>query len=80
MAVEKVRRYAKSASKREVRVLDSLGNYYRGECSLGHAAEEVDMPLRAVMESMQKYRLPYYSDASDAKQGLKRISEIRSTL
>jgi len=80
MALEKLQRYAKTASKRELKVLDSLADYYRGEYSFGHVAEAVDMPLRAVMEFMQKYSLPYYSDASDAQEGLTRISEIRSTL
>lgn len=80
MALEKLQRYARTASKKEVMVLDTLENYYRGEYSLGYVAEKVNMPLRALMEFMQKYELPYYSDASDAKEGLKRISMIRSTL
>lgn len=80
MALEKLQRYAKTATKKEVEVLDSLEAYYKGKCSLGSAAETVNMPLRAVMEYMQKHRLPYLSNASDAKEGLRRISEIRSTL
>lgn len=80
MALEKFQRYARTASKKEVKVLDTLENYYRGEYSLGYIAEKVNMPLRALMEFMQKYELPYYSDSSDAKEGLKRISVIRSTL
>lgn len=80
MALEKLQRYARTASKKEVKVLDTLENYYRGEYSLGYVTEKVNMPLRALMEFMQKYELPYYSDSSDAKEGLKRISMIRSTL
>lgn len=60
--------------------LDALENYYRDEYSLGYAAEKINMPLRALMEFMRKYELPYYSDSSDAEEGLKRISMIRSML
>jgi len=80
MALEKLQRYAKTASKKEAKVLDSLTNYYRGEYSLEHVAKTANMPLRAVMEFIQKHGLPYYSDASDTEEGLRRISEIRSTL
>ncbi|OFX15474.1 hypothetical protein A3K71_05565 [archaeon RBG_16_50_20] len=80
MALEKLQRYARAASKKEAEVLDSLADYYRGDYSLGHVAETVNMPLRAVMEFMQRYRLPYYSDASDTEEGLRRISKIRSTI
>lgn len=80
MALEKLQRYARTASKKELNVLDRLENYYRGEYSLGYVAEKANMPLRALMEFMQKYELPYYSDVSDAEKGLERISKIRSTL
>jgi len=80
MALKKLQRYAEDASKMEREVLDSLTNYYQGKYSLGHVAETVDMPLRAVIEFMRKYKFPYYSDSSDAEEGLKRISEIRSSL
>jgi len=80
MALEKPQRYAKTAFKMELKFLDGLTTYYRGESSLGHVAEAVDMPLRAVMEFMQKHKLPYYWDASDSQEGLRRISELRSSL
>ena len=61
-------------------MLDSLADCYRGEYSLGHVADTVDVPLRALMEFLQEHRLPYYSDANDANKGLTRISKIRATL
>lgn len=78
MALGKVQRYAKTASEKEVGILESLEKYYRGNCSLGRAAEKADIPTRALMDYMQKHKLPYYSDARDSEVGLKRISEIRS--
>ena len=80
MALGKLQKYAKIATKKEVDLLDSLEDYYRGRGSLVHAAETVNIPARALMDYMQKHKLPYYSDASDAEEGLKRISEIRSAL
>ena len=68
MAIGKMQRYAKVASRREVEILDSLKEYYRGKWSLG----------RALMDYMQKHKLPYYSDRSDSEDGLKKVSEIRS--
>ncbi|MDG6907902.1 MAG: hypothetical protein JRN20_19200 [Nitrososphaerota archaeon] len=59
--------------------MDGVEGYYRGEYSLGHMAETVNVPLRTIIEFMQKYKLPYYSDSSDAEAGLKKISRIRST-
>ena len=80
MALEKPQTYAKSASRLELRVLESLTGYYRGEYSLGYAAETVEMPLRAIVEFMQNHQLPFYSDSADAEEGLRRVSKIRSTL
>ncbi|MDG6908606.1 MAG: hypothetical protein JRN20_22800 [Nitrososphaerota archaeon] len=74
-----MQKYAKSASRKEAKILDGLEGYYKGEYSLGHMAEMINVPLRAIVEFMQKYKLPYYSDASDAEAGLKKISRIRST-
>jgi len=80
MALEKLRKYSKITSRKELELVNSLVSYYRGERSLGHAAEPVNMPLRAVMEFMQRYGLPYYWDASDTEVDLRRISKIRSTV
>jgi hypothetical protein len=78
MALGKLQKYAKTASKKEVEILDSLEEYYRNQGSLGHAAEAADIPTRALIDYMQKHKLPYYSDESDSEAGLKRTSEIRS--
>jgi hypothetical protein len=78
MAIGKMQRYAKVASRREVEILDSLKEYYRGKWSLGRAAEAANIPTRALMDYMQKHKLPYYSDRSDSEDGLKKVSEIRS--
>lgn len=80
MELEKLHEYAKTASRKELKVLDKLENYYKGKCSLGYVSEQAGVPLRALMDFMQKYKLPYYWDASDAKEGLKKISEIHATL
>jgi predicted DNA-binding protein YlxM (UPF0122 family) len=80
MALGKLEKYAKTATQKETKLLDSLAKYYRGDYSLGYMAEKVHMPLRAVMEFMQKHRLPYYSDSTDTEEGLRRITEIRTTL
>ena len=44
MAIGKMQRYAKVASRREVEILDSLKEYYRGKWSLGRAAEAANIP------------------------------------
>lgn len=81
MAVERLqRKYAKAASKREEGILEGLESYYSDEYSLGYLAEQLRMPLRALMEFMEKHQLPYYSDAEDRKKGLKKVGMIRSTL
>ena len=67
-------------SIKEARILEGLQSYYSGECSLGYTAERLKMPLIALMEFMTRQGLPHYWDKEDGKRGLKRISEIRSTL
>lgn len=80
MEVGKLEKYAKTAFKKELRVLRELERYYKGECSLGYASKQAGIPLRALMDFMQKYELPYFWDSRDSKEGLKRLSEIRAAL
>ncbi|MBI2184104.1 MAG: hypothetical protein HYU39_04000 [Thaumarchaeota archaeon] len=80
MAIQKVMRLAKTASSRETKILEGLESYYKGECSLGYVARRLRIPIRALMDFMTKEELPYYWDEEDAKRGLKRLSELRSTL
>ena len=65
---------------RESRILGGLEAYYRGEGSLGYVAGELKIPLRALMEFMVKQRLPYYWQKEDRDKGLKKISELRSSV
>ena len=74
MALGKLERYAKSASKKEAGILEGLEEYYQGRCSFGYAAKTAGVPIRALMDYMQKQELPYYSDTADARDGIKRIS------
>lgn len=80
MALNKIQRSARAASKKEKKLLDSLEKYYKGDCSLEYAAGAAHMPLRAVLEFMRKNKLPYYSDEIDRVEGLTKISAIRSTI
>ena len=80
MAIEKVKKLAKKASVKEAGILKGLEGYYKGECSLDYTAGRLKIPLRALMEFMTRQGLPYYWDKEDGKRGLRRISEIRSTL
>ncbi|MFY3739812.1 MAG: putative HTH domain antitoxin [Candidatus Nitrosomirales archaeon] len=80
MAIEKVRKLARKASVKEARILKDLESYYKGECSLDYTANRLKIPLRALMEFMTRQGLPHYWDKEDGKRGLKRISEIRSSL
>jgi hypothetical protein len=80
VAIEKIKKVAKKASIKESKILEGLESYYKGECSLGYTASKLKIPLRALMEFMTRYDLPYYWDGQDGKRGLKRILEIRSNL
>jgi len=80
MAIEKVKKLAKKASMKEAKILVGLESYYKGECSLGYTASKLKMPLRALMEFMTKHGLPNYWEEEDRERGLRRISEIRSTV
>ena len=75
-----IEKYAKTASERELRVLRALVRYYKGECSLGYASEQAKIPLRAMMDFMQKYDLPYFWNSRDSGEGLKKVSKIRRNL
>ncbi|MGI0046887.1 MAG: hypothetical protein ACREBB_06845 [Nitrosotalea sp.] len=76
----KVKKTAKEASIKERRILFCLKDYYNGEFSLEFAAGKLKIPLRALMEFMTKHHLPQYWQEEDRKRGLKRLSEIHSTL
>ncbi len=79
-AATKVRKAAKQASAKEEKILASLVGYYKGECSLGYAANKLKMPLRALMEFMIKHDLPQYWREEDGKKGLHRLAELQSIL
>ena len=78
MAVARVKKAARQASAKEVRILKGLASYYKGECSLGYTADKLKMPLRALMEFMIKHDLPQYWHEEDRVRGLEKLSEIRS--
>ena len=80
MELEKLQKYAKKASKKEIIVLDGLKRYFKGQCSLGYVSEQAKIPLRALMDFMQMLPVPYNWDSADAEDGLRKISEIRSML
>ncbi|MGH9921127.1 MAG: hypothetical protein ACRD38_00085 [Nitrososphaerales archaeon] len=67
-------------SIKEAKILKDLKSYYKSECSLGYTADRLRIPSRTLMEFMTRQGLPYYWDKEDGKRGLRRISEIRSTL
>jgi len=75
-----IEKYAKTASERELNILRVLVQYYKGECSLGYASEQAKIPLRAMIDFMQKHELPYFWDSRDSGEGLRKISKIRRSL
>ncbi len=47
---------------------------------MGYAAKTAGVPVRAMMDYIQKHELPYYTGVSDGEEGLRKVSQIRSSL
>jgi hypothetical protein len=80
MAVEAdVKKLAEDASELYARILDGLEQYYRSDITFGLLAERLHMPLRGLIEFMQRYKLPYKGGEGDREKGLAALARIRGT-
>lgn len=80
MAVEAdVKKLGEEASELYSRILDGLQEYYRSDITFGLVAERLNMPIRALIEFMQRYRLPYKGGEEDREKGLAAIGKLSQT-
>ena len=78
MAVEAdMKEQAEEASQLYSRVLDGLERYYRSDITFGLLAETVHVPVRGLIEFMQRYKLPYKGGEGDRERGLETLAKIR---
>lgn len=78
MAVQAdVKDLADKASGLYIRVLSGLEEYYRSDITFGLLAEKLHLPLRALIEFMQRYRLPYKGGEGDRERGLASLARMR---
>lgn len=78
MAVEAdVKNLAEEASDLYARILDGLEEYYGSDMTFGLLAEKTRMPVRALIEFMQRYRLPYKGGEGDRERGLATLASMR---
>ncbi len=78
MAVEvDVKNLAERASDVYARILNGLEEYYRSDMTFGLLAERLGIPLRSLIEFMQRYRLPYKGGEGDRERGLDVLSEMK---
>ncbi len=71
-----VGRKAREAARKRMRMLRGLREYYLGDMTIGLLSEKLGIPLRALIDSMQKYGLPYKSSEEDRKIGLEKVNEL----
>jgi len=80
MAVEAdVKKLGEEASKLHSRILDGLEEYYRSDVTFGLVAERLNMPVRGLIEFMQRYMLPYKGGEGDREKGLSALALIRKS-
>lgn len=78
MAVEAdVKKLADEASELYARILDGLEQYYRSDITFGLLAERLRMPVRGLIEFMQRYKLPYKGGEGDRERGLAALARIQ---
>jgi hypothetical protein len=80
MAVQAdMKKQAEEASELFSRILDGLEKYYRSDLTFGLLAETLNVPVRGLIEFMQRYKLPYKGGIGDRERGLTVLAEIRKT-
>lgn len=80
MAVEAdVKKQAEEASELHSRILDGLERYYQSDITFGLLAEMLRMPVRALVEFMQRHKLPYKGGEGDRERGLAALAQIRQS-
>jgi hypothetical protein len=71
-----VKDLADEASGLYIKVLSGLEEYYRSDITFGLLAEKLHLPLRALIEFMQRYRLPYKGGKGDREKGLATLARM----
>ncbi len=71
-----VKQRARQASLRRGKIVEGLAEYYEGDMTVGALAERLGIPLRALIDFMQRHALPYKSGDEDRKLGLKIVHQI----
>jgi hypothetical protein len=80
LAVEAdVKKQAEEASELHSRILHGLEQYYRTDITFGLLAEMLHMPVRGLIEFMQRYKLPDKGGEGDRERGLTALTKIRLT-
>jgi hypothetical protein len=80
MAVEAdVKKQGEEASELYSRILDGLEGYYQSDITFGLLAEKLRVPVRGLIEFMQRYKLPYKGGEGDRERGLAALAKIRQT-
>lgn len=78
MAVEAdVKNIAEEASKTYDRIVDGLEQYYRTDMTFGLLAERIQVPVRSLIEFMQRYKLPYKGGEGDREKGLAALKRLK---
>lgn len=75
-----VKALAEKASGVYARILSGLEEYYRSDMAFGLLAERLGLPVRSLIEFMQKYRLPYKGGEGDGEKGLEVLLKLRRTV
>ena len=80
MAVQAdVKKEAEEASELYSRILNGLEEYYRSDITFGLLAERMHVPVRGLIEFMQRHKLPYKGGEGDREKGLTILTRIRKS-
>lgn len=80
MAVEAdVKKQGEEALELQSRILDGLERYYQSDITFGLLAEMLRVPVRGLVEFMQRHKLPYKGGEGDRQRGLAALAKIRQT-
>ncbi len=78
MAVEaNVKTEAEEASELYTRILKGLEEYYRSNVTFGLLAEKLSLPVRSLVEFMQRYKLPYKGVEGDREKGIEALARMK---
>lgn len=77
--VIQVEQISQEALERHQKIARGLEEYYRSNMTIGLLAEKLNIPLRALIDFMQKYGLPYKGGAGDKEKGIQRVRKMLET-